>query len=98
MPRLIITSTLYCDATPSANKPTGTPQALQIDSFVSALIEKEIAELEDEEEKSVYLEDLGLEAPGVDRLNQAIYKKTSSRVNSVKADDFCRKIYHIRKM
>ncbi len=40
---------------------------------MAGLIEKEIAELESEEDRRTYLQDLGLSAPGVDRLNAAAY-------------------------
>lgn len=39
--------------------------------IVCASIESEIAQLDDEEEKAVFLEDLGLEEPGLDRIIRA---------------------------
>lgn len=41
--------------------------------IVAAKIEAELAELENQEEKKFFLEDLGLESPGVDRLIKAVY-------------------------
>ncbi len=40
---------------------------------VSAKIESELAEIEDPEEKAVFLEDLGLEEPGLNRVIRAAY-------------------------
>lgn len=42
--------------------------------FIAARAEADIAELDDEDEKKVFLEDMGLHEPGVFRLTQAAYK------------------------
>lgn len=43
------------------------------ETAIAGQIEREIAELESDEDRQAYLKDLGLEAAGVDRLNAAIY-------------------------
>jgi len=53
---------------------TDNPWRDQKDSFVvSCLIEQEIAGLQDESERREYMQSLGLESSGLDRLNRAAY-------------------------
>jgi GTP-binding protein YchF len=52
----------------------GQTMALKADEFrLSCRIEQEIMSIADDAERSEYLRSLGLEAPGIERLNQAAY-------------------------
>ena len=63
---------------------------------VSVQIEAEVAEMEDAEERREYLAELGLDAPGVDRVNAAAYDALGLMSYYTVGEDECR-AWTIRK-
>ena len=65
----ILTGNAYCDAVKDFLKDTQTEVLI-----IGGKLESEIAELESEEDKAMFLEDVGLTEPGVNKLLRAAYK------------------------